>query len=321
MGATSIEWTEISWNPVRGCSRVSPGCDHCYAIGQARRTHGPGGAYEGLTTIRRGRVDWTGFARLVPEQLDVPLRRRKPARYFVNSMSDLFHESLTNEEIAAVFGAMATSPWHTFQVLTKRAKRMLEWFEWVSNLESDEWTEVHYAALQRDESGTLHAQSDAAPGRPWPLPNVWIGVSAENQETADKRIPLLLKCPAAVRWVSAEPLLGPLDARPFLHRGQHRVCPRCLFATNARITDTVCPNAGCGGTLGTDIALDWVVVGSESGHRARPMALDWITSLRDQCSAAGVPFFAKQISNEHDKKGGNPEHWPPGPWPREFPNA
>src|ERR1051325_5565578 len=145
MGATSIQWTNVTWNPVRGCSRVSPGCDHCYAIRQAHRqnwkkpadeTGEPAqtGNYYGLTTIRRKRlggvngfrdgIDWTGIARFVPEMLDAPLRVRTPKRWFVNSMSDLFHHSVTDEQIDRVFAIMALARWHTFQVLTKRAERM-----------------------------------------------------------------------------------------------------------------------------------------------------------------------------------------------------
>lgn len=214
MGAESkIEWTDTTWNPVRGCSRVSPGCDNCYAMRQAHRFNHEAqdgarrglGAYDGLTTIRRGKVDWSGRVRLVPEMLGAPLRWRKPRRVFVNSMSDLFHESLSDEQIAAVFGAMACCSRHTFQVLTKRAKRMREWIGWADG--------------HRD---TIHHAFSVATGRAgmrpwdWPLPNVWLGVSAEDQQRADERIPDLLATPAAVRFVSAEPLLGPIDLSRWL---------------------------------------------------------------------------------------------------------
>src|SRR5690606_22560010 len=182
---TTIEWTQGTWNPVSGCTRVSPGCDNCYAMRQAHRFSGNCQPYEGLTTIRRGKVDWTGSVRFVPEMLEVPLQR-KPTTWFVNSMSDLFHESLTNEQIASAFGGMAATPQHTYQILTKRPKRMREWFGWLD-------------------------------GRR-PLHNVWLGVSCEDQARADERIPHLLSTPAAVRFVSAEPLLGPIALRAWMPR-------------------------------------------------------------------------------------------------------
>lgn len=220
MSATDIQWTDATWNPVRGCSRVSPGCDNCYAMRQAHRFSNPGGPYEGLTTLRKGKVDWAGSARLIPEMLDQPLRWRKPRRIFVNSMSDLFHSSLTNEEIAAVFGVMAAAPQHTFQVLTKRPERMVEWFKWVQESEGDPWTTCLRetvcwvptdAGNGITEDGVYRHGVEGA--ELWPLPNVWPGVSVENQATADKRIPLLLSTPAAVRFISAEPLLGPIDLK------------------------------------------------------------------------------------------------------------
>ncbi len=134
---TKIEWTDATWNPVRGCSRVSPGCQHCYAERMARRSDRPGGAYEGLTVLAHDGPRWNGKVRLVPEKLDEPLRWRKPRMVFVNSMSDLFHEDIPNEFIAAVFGVMAASPQHTFQVLTKRAERMRDWFQWVKQEAGD----------------------------------------------------------------------------------------------------------------------------------------------------------------------------------------
>ncbi|HEX2677999.1 MAG TPA: DUF5131 family protein, partial [Polyangiales bacterium] len=134
MGETAIEWTDTVWNPVRGCARVSPGCESCYAERQAHRFSNPGGPYEGLTVLGKHGPRWSGRARFVPETLDAPLRWRKPRRIFVNSMSDLFHHDITNEQIAAVFGVMAACPQHTFQVLTKRAERLPEWFRWVDEV-------------------------------------------------------------------------------------------------------------------------------------------------------------------------------------------
>jgi len=319
MGETAIEWTDVTWNPVRGCSRVSEGCRNCYAERVAARFSGPGHPYEGLARIvtkervlRRdmqgGGVElrkvtdrgprWTGEVRLVPERLADPLRWRKPKKIFVNSMSDLFHERLSNGEIAAVFGVMAVASKHTFQVLTKRPTRMLDWFAWAGSQSSEAGPRYHGAALTcgRRAFDMLEWDprlNDEDGFRTWPLPNVWIGVSAENQDTAHERIPLLLQAPAAVRFVSYEPALGPVDLAAYLHRGQHLVCPKCLFATN-RDTETACPNDGS--VLGDDIAIDWVIAGCESGPNARPAQVDWFRSVRDQCKATEVPFFLKQAS-------------------------
>ena len=279
---SKIEWTDATWNPIRGCSRVSEGCRNCYAERVAARFSGPGMPYEGLikfgkpSSVRDPR--WSGEVRMVPEHLAAPLRWRRPRRVFVNSMSDLFHESLTNEQIAAVFGVMAATPRHTYQVLTKRTKRMRAWFEWARR----DFTEQQRGIASAPN--TFRAMLDAAfevlgqPSKPvldaawrahdddvWPLPNVWLGVSVENQAAADERIPELLATPAAVRWISAEPLLGPVD-----------------FAAAS-------PNAR---SLVED--LDWIVAGCESGPGARPCDVAWLRSLRDQCKTAGVAFFLKQ---------------------------
>lgn len=287
-----IEWTDVTWNPVRGCSRVSPGCDSCYAMRQAHRFSGPGGPYQGLTTIRRGKVDWSGRVRLVPEMLELPLRWRKSRRIFVNSMSDLFHEALSDEEIAAVFGVMAAAPQHTFQVLTKRAKRMRETLNSASFI----------ARVELFVSGKQWADQEQMQ---WPLPQVWAGVSAEDQQRADDRIAHLLNTPAAIRFISAEPLLGPIDVSRW-DPGRCD-CERC------RMTSERCP--------ASRHPIDWVIVGSESGTKARSMQLEWIASLRDQCADVGVPFFTKQIASRLDRKGGDPKYWPPGPWPRQFPEV
>lgn len=226
MGEKSkIEWTETTWNPIRGCSSVSEGCRYCYAAAMASRFSGPGQPYEGLTKDGR----WTGTVRMVPEHLGAPLRWKRPRRVFVNSMSDVFHEALAFEDVAEIFRVMAAAPQHSFQVLTKRAERMAEWFRWME---------------------------ERKPGV-WPLPNVWLGISVENQAAADLRVPFLLQSPAAVRWLSCEPLLGPVDL------------------------------SGFG-------ALDWVVVGGESGLHARPMHPDWVRGVRDYCAQAKVPFLFKQ---------------------------
>ncbi len=303
---SKIQWTEKTWNPVRGCSRVSPGCDSCYAMSQAHRFSGPGKPYEGLTVLRpktakRPGVDWSGKVRLVPEALEIPLRRKKPTTYFVNSMSDLFHESLSNEDIAAVFGVMAACPQHTFQCLTKRAKRMREWFEWY---EGEAGTGASpYAALLEvghrlsfENWGDWAEDRDLDIGGKWPLPNVWLGVSAGDQKRADERIPHLLKTPAAVRFVSAEPLLGPIDFdRPR--------CDHCDRENDGIADDDATPwctecDRECSYGHWLDPlngGIQWVIAGGESGHGAHICDVAWIRSTIGQCKAAGVACFVKQL--------------------------
>jgi protein gp37 len=227
--ATHIESTDATWNPVRGCTRVSEGCRHCYAERQAVRHARSGGAYEGLAKSTAAGPRWTGVVRFVPEVLDWPLRwggspaaqaEWRPSRIFVNSMSDLFHEGLGLEQIAAVFGVMAAAERHTFQVLTKRPARALEFFRWLPDMAASigvavDTTAQRYAVDYGAEL-PLHPVKGTLLSRPWPLPNVQLGVSVEDQTTADERIPLLLQCPAAVRFVSYEPALGPVNLRPGL---------------------------------------------------------------------------------------------------------
>lgn len=257
MAETSIEWATDVWNPSTGCDRVSPGCDHCYALTLAKRLKGMGSAkYQ-----RDGdpRTSGPGFGLTVhADTLDLPLRWKRPRRVFVNSMSDLFHDDIPTAFIAEIFAVMALAPQHTFQVLTKRHGRMR------SLLSAPRFPELVQECI--DE---LYDDPDEQLLRgPWPPRNVWLGVSVENQQWADIRIPALLDTPAAVRWISAEPLLGPVDVSLWL--GQHAAGPA------------------------PKDAIDWCVVGGESGPSARPMHPEWARSLRDQCFAAGVPFFFKQ---------------------------
>jgi protein gp37 len=275
MSATSkIEWTDATWNPVRGCSIKSPGCFNCYAPYAAVRLMGAGKPYDGL--VERGddgRMRWTGTVRIVPEKLDEPLRWREPKMIFVNSMSDLFHEEVPDEYIAATFGVMGAAYWHTFQILTKRAERLPRWFEWFPK---------YYNGPRRNDlpwyQPKLVKLLRAAPPHEWPCPNVWLGVSAENQKTADERIPHLLATPAAVRFLSVEPLLGPVDLSPW------------LFSSDGFVAGRDGPRHRDDGGR----SIDWVIVGGESGVGARPMHPSWVRSIRDQCQAAGVPFFFKQ---------------------------
>lgn len=262
---TPIEWTDATWNPIRGCTRVSEGCRNCYAEVMAARFSDPGQWGHGLAERVRlpgGKIDhrWTGNVQLVDTALDLPLRWRKPRRIFVNSTSDLFHEAVPHDWIDQVFAVMALAPQHTFQVLTKRPERMRAYLQRAFSVHC--WGIAAFAAgrTKRDDE-LIHM------GVRNPLPNVWLGTSVEDQATADARIPHLLATPAAVRFVSAEPLLGPVDIE------------------KAKVASNPCD---------TLIPLHWVIVGGESGPGARPMHPDWARSLRDQCVTAGVPFFFKQ---------------------------
>lgn len=291
--STSIEWTDATWNPVRGCSRVSKGCEHCYAETVAGRFSGPGQPYEGLVRLRasgkHGRAQWNGTVRMVPEHLADPLRWTKPRRVFVNSMSDLFHEALAFEDIAAIFGVMAGAPHHSFQVLTKRPERAREFFAWLDERGNDPVRECSDAMEARRVQWTW---PELWPD--WPLPNVWIGTSVEDQATADERIPHLLACPAAVRFVSYEPALGPLDLRRFMwpvHARWTGPHPSADAARAAGETVTMHRQA----LVHADrVFIDWVIVGGESGPGARPFDLAWARSVVTQCREAGVPAFFKQ---------------------------
>lgn len=276
---TKIAWTDATWNPTRGCSKVSEGCRNCYAMGVAARFSGKGQPYEDLARMTKHGPEWTGLVDLVDEHLKDPIRWRRPRRIFVDSMSDLFHEEIDGLTIANIWKVMRAAPRHQFQILTKRALRMREWVSaWV------------------DGGGEI-------------LPNVWLGVSVEDQKTADQRIPLLLGTPAAIRMVSYEPALERVDFAPFfewtdldgerVYRGPH-----------------------------------WIIVGGESGPKARPFDVAWARSAIAQCEAAGVACFVKQLGARPvmcaglawdnlleppapgqefrcgDRKGADPSEWP-----------
>ncbi|EPP9372839.1 DUF5131 family protein [Pseudomonas aeruginosa] len=273
---TNIEWTDASWNPLAGCTRISKGCMHCYAETQAARIilmeRGRGvpeghGSYDGL--LARG-GQWNGKVSFVEKALQLPLRWRKQKMIFVNSMSDLFHESVHFSVIDKIFAVMALAyttqakP-HVFQVLTKRASRMRDYLN-----------DPHVVDRIEAEAKILRADHAMDLRSVWPLPNLWLGVSVEDQEQA-ARISHLLDTPAAVRWLSLEPLLGPVD----LLRVQDGD-----FTYNALSKKEGIAYRGTG--------IDWVVVGGESGDQARPMHPDWAESLRKQCAQMNVPFFFKQ---------------------------
>jgi protein gp37 len=254
-----IEWTDSTWNPVTGCTKVSAGCKNCYAERLAPRLG-------------------QDFSEIIlhPDRLDAPLHWRKPRRIFVNSLSDLFHEDVPDDFIANVFSRMNSARQHIFQVLTKRPERMLRWFSRCGNGGGLGWITHNNTEPVKAYRGTgiIVGTSDR-----WPLPNVWLGISCEDQQTADERILLLIQTPAAVRFISAEPLLGPIKL--------------------TAISDHTCPKPASRNALERQTCssmpmLDWVIVGGESGPGARPMHPNWARSLRDQCQAAGVPFFFKQ---------------------------
>lgn len=265
---SDIEWTDATWSPVIGCTKESPGCKNCYAEREVE-----------TRWSKNPRSMWFGRKftdiSLRAEALSQPLGWRAPRRIFVCPRADLFHPDVPFGFIAAVFGTMAVTTRHTYQVLTKRAKRMREFFETVGPEDVREYT-------------LRHAGRMIEGGWKWPLPNVHVGVSVENQEYANERIHELLATPAAVRWISAEPLLGLIDLNglpdpkgdPSWDWSALHGVRECAFGAQVSREKTE--------------KLDWVVVGGESGAGARPMHTEWAISLRDQCREAGVPFFFKQ---------------------------
>lgn len=282
MKNTKIEWTDTTWNPVSGCTRASAGCDNCYAVTMTKRLEAMGQAkYAGLVNI--GKNHFNGVVKCHEEALTLPLGWKKPQKIFVNSMSDLFHPEVPFEFIDKVFAIMALSPQHTFQILTKRPERMAEYLNGHPGLTRPQLVGIEAARM-----------NDGFEGIEWPLPNVWLGVSVEDQRAADERIPHLLRIPAAVRFLSCEPLLGPVDLRRLSVRpGRFIDCLTCDYHDGVGSV-IAGPPSGTG-------PIDWVICGGESGPNARPMHPDWARSLRDQCQAAGVPFFFKQWGEYHPR--------------------
>ena len=314
---TKIEWTDATWSPTTGCTKVSAGCKHCYAERlwpkvEGARIKREGGAARPFTDVR-----------IHPERLDAPLHWRKPRRIFVNSMSDLFHEGVPDEFIDRVFAVMALCPQHTFQILTKRPERMLAYMT----------TAMREAFI----AGWIEDQRDQPMRRlaTWPLTNVWLCVSVEDQPTADERITLLLQTPAAVRGVSYEPALGPVDFTrvPWVSAwdgGWQNPLTGYFYAP------------GTDGDCGRGHRIDQIIIGGESGPDARPMFIHWIESIIRQCRAANVSCFVKQLGaqpieqtteyvdglpvaissrdlNLRSAKGGDINEWPVELRVREFP--
>jgi protein gp37 len=308
---SAIEWTDATWNPIAGCSVVSPACKNCYAMAMAARIEamsiahaanhggdpGPLFYYSGLTQETRTGPVWTGKIAIAPEPKFLePLRWKKPRRIFVNSMSDLFHENVADETIDRVFATMALCPQHTFQILTRRPARMRKF---VSRLVGLAQAAKFGGTVIADEFPHVTTSLAHPQGlRDWPLPNVWLGVTAERQQETDERIPELLATPSAEWFVSIEPQLGEVDlTRIRLPSGD---------VLNSLTGETHDPNTGC--IVAEGSALGWAICGGESGPNARPMDPDWPRVLRDQCAAAAVPFFFKQwgefIAGEEIKDAG-----------------
>lgn len=295
-GRSRIEWTEKVWNPVTGCTKVSAGCAHCYAESNAQRWWGS----RPFTEVRTHE-----------DRLDVPLKWRAPSRVFVNSMSDLFHEDVPDEFIADVFAVMLDSPQHTFQVLTKRPERMR------ALLSDRAFPPRMFAASIARRYDAAVVRAEAKIEVPWPLPNVHLGVSCEDQKWADERIPILLDTPAAVRWVSAEPLIGPID----FSKGNLPGGKWWDYLSGMRYFQP--------GVAPIENGLDWIVVGGESGHGARPFDVLWGVDIVAQCREAGVPVFMKQLGanprglegKTSDAAGRVMEEWPRSIRVREYPAA
>jgi protein gp37 len=268
---TGIEWTDATWNVIYGCSRVSPGCENCYAETFTHRFSGQKGhRMEGLTVLRKSGPSWTGKITLAPDRLDQPLRWQRPRMIFVNSLSDVFHKDVPFEFVAAMFGVMGLAQDHTFQILTKRHERMVEFYEWMVTASAKRNMTPFQFCLRVMEK---KAPDITIPGElyqghvalNWPLDNVWMGVSVEDQERCEERIPYLQQVPAAVRFLSMEPMVGEVND--------------------------------------LDLAgIHWVILGGESGPGSRPMNPEWVRYVRDRCDEEGVPFFMKQWG-QHDADG------------------
>lgn len=327
---SNISWTQATWQTVYGCDLESPGCLHCYAMKMAHRLEAMGHAgYQGLTKkTAAGDVVWSGVVNPAPDNLGIPLKWRKPRLVFVNSMSDLFHPAIPFEYIDKVFAVMnatghtlpiseKSTRWHTYQVLTKRTERAAEYLQSRSTRRFPICGTHPIFHAGRGEGGCLRGKGievmNAGAALSWPLPNVWIGTSAEDQPRLELRAKPLLNCPAAVRWLSLEPLIGPIDLGKAF------------------------------GPLSVD-SIDWVVVGGESGPGARPCSINWIRDIVAECRAAAVPVFVKQLGAAPfetmiahlednravtvtprlklaDRKGENPEEWPEDLRVREWPRA
>lgn len=295
---TGIQWTEQTWNPIVGCTKISPGCKNCYAVTMANRLGAMDyanpskgtEAYRGLTVkTPAGKTEWAGFTRYIPGKILEPTRRKKPTMWFTGSMSDMFHESVHDDWLDEVMATIAMTPRHTYQILTKRPERMVEYF---ANMDLQRIANI---LLKRSEDGLI--KKDLHITLQLPLPNLWLGVSVENH-AAISRIPHLLNVPAVVRFLSCEPLLEDvsLGLQPYYE------------------------------------SLDWIIVGGESGSGARPFSISSLMNLYADCKSHKVPFFVKQLGSNPTtglqnkplglkaKKGDDMTEWPtPYQNARQFP--
>lgn len=360
MKKTRISWSDSTWNYQVGCSRVSRGCRNCYAERDVARTAARKEAFQGLTEKFREGPRWTGALILLQERIEDPLRWTKGRKVFVNSISDFFHEDALWEVQAAAFAIMSECGHHTFQILTKRPQRAIAFFRTLEATAQErcvrdpvhdiDWhrREILRAAARGVGVEDKRFDPGAEGGAQWPLPNVHIGVSVEDRASAARLIPLLFHIPAAVRWVSAEPLLEEISLLPWVRLWEE--CTSCEEDLGwPGPAEDLCPECGAEGTLlarcGEPLEpddegefpwlewherIDWVVIGGESGPGARPFYLEWAEKLITECGANGVPCFMKQVGSKalfhpHDLKpgfyqgfptvhraGANPEEWPEG---------
>lgn len=300
---TGIEWCDATWNPISGCTKVSSGCKFCFAERMFPRVYGRDVVEKRYvqdvprtwptdsplkTEVMESRPRKFTDVRLHEDRLDQPLRWKRPRKVFVNSMSDLFHPYVPYEFIDRVFNVMALAEQHIFQILTKRPERMAKYMRNKPGAWECSAPGMAFFAKEKHDPATGVTRR-AFCAKKWPLPNVWLGTSAEDQQTFNERVSHLVRTPAAVRFVSLEPLLGPIQMR---------------LATPCDRNCQEYQDAECPGTSGNCVmrhTLDWVIVGGESGPKARPMHPDWVRSLRDQCKGAGVPIFIKQLSGDKGK--------------------
>ena len=280
MAKSKISWTEATWNPVAGCTKVSPGCDNCYAERMAYRLANMGQKKYQQVISTDGGV-WNNKVFCDEKALDIPLHWKKPRMILINSMSDTFHPKVPFEFIDKMFAVMALCPQHTFQVLTKRPERMLEWI----NIPYQHVKVV--TAIKNQLRNTGQVVLDDTMTIDWPLPNVHLGTTCENQEWADKRIPTLLQIPAAVRFISAEPMLGEIN---FFHIATEGGAPgyKMLFTHWNADTEKLEPFDGL---------PEWLIIGAESigSHPGRECKIEWVRNIVRQCKAAGMAVFVKQI--------------------------
>lgn len=280
---SKIEWTERTWNPIAGCTILSPGCTHCYAMRDAYRlASNPNpkvsAKYEGLTKLVKTKPVWTGKIRLWEPHLQIPVRTKAPIMWFVNSMSDLFHEDLSFDDINKVYAVMARTPHHTYQILTKRSKRQREYLN-----DKNVTGKIEMAAYEL--FGDYKFILD------WPLPNVWNGVSVEDQKRTYRAVDLCLT-ETALRFLSCEPLLGALDLVHCDYPNSKPINVLCNWLT--------IPDAGMKQDYGvTPNNIGWVIAGGESGPGYRTLCPSAFFSLKEQCQRFDVPFFMKQMPGKH----------------------